>query len=386
MAPGPFQPAAPVAPEAVPSGKKSKRASIGLVAGVLVVACAVTAGIIFAIANSPENILAGAVNNLVSQSKTDVNLTYSAAADNDTFLRAANLSLQSDIEGKKFAAKGSLTAGTDVLKADIKFDSYFEGQDVYVKVEGVSEILGAAGNLGSMSSILTPIVDVIDGEWIHISSSDLKQDSSEEKDEATQCVENITKNAGLNAISKNVASDLYDKYKPLKITSESSVDGLSVFVVEPSSDEAVANYGKGVVKALTGVDIDAVAKCSTTTDIPEETEATDPGKVTVYIGGGLFDRQIKKVVVSYENGDEIVVTVGDGTAINFTKPENAKTLEDLSSLIQSAMIDGYLDMYVAQYEQMLGRPLTTAEIAQIREMLEAQMGSVSITEMIPSLV
>ena len=373
-APVPTAPVAPPAPEAAapadpfkpskPAGSK-KGLIIGIIVAValLLVAAIVTAIVLITSANKPENMLKSAVSNLVTTKQIALDIEATTGKDSDTDGKVtakiiADGEQQAVSVDAKIAIEDAFTLG---------LGAFINNENVFFKVNGIGDALDMVGEeAGEIVDMLGPVLEAIDDQWIKISADDLQAAETEEVDEATQCVIDALGSIKDNKISSNDATKIYSDFVPFDIVERlETVDGLTPLQIT-ANDPGAQQYIIALVKAATSVDIQKVVDCTgAKSDVDDEvSEAEATAKVVAYIGGGLFDRTLDRLVITSEDGSVVTINLSYENIPALKAPEGAKTIEDIMESLQDVLFN----MVVSQYEAM-GYSFTPEEL----EMLRGQM-------------
>jgi hypothetical protein len=357
-------------PVPTPPQPKSKRGLvIGLiVAGVVLFGAIAAAVVFFIVSSSPSNVLSSAVNRLLTAPQT--NLTLDAvSSDSDSSL---HFSLSADSSTQVTAIDGTISLADDDLQGDLSLKAYLEPDNYYFQVDGFSSLVKSASDTISsedgvlVDAVLQPVAEHLDGKWVQATPGDFKELFA---DSDNQCLTDLLRgSAQTTPLTDADAARIWKEHPPLAIEQVSvPEDGLIPYTVTATDDSAA--YLEALVQATTRLDFQSLTSCGDTSS--DDTGDTEIQSATVYIGGDIFARELKKAVITTTDDTVITLEFG-GASPSVARPDSATNVNDLVHDLQSSIIDAMVKAMAKQYAA-IGYPLSDSDIQGLRDQLNQSL-------------
>lgn len=344
-APESMQPTAPVV------AKKSRKKPI-LIAVAAVVVVLASAGAAFGLwYNKPENAVADSFMKMLTATSSEgvmtakitdegtpgiaVSANYKQAENKEAI---GGVKIEIDDNGKKYNLDGSFASSKD--------------QTYYVKVDNLRKTIDGLAEenpmVGFYTETFNDIITSVDGKWISISKSDLKELTGEDNtNKEVTCVEQKYNEFLKDSKQQNELKSLYQKHSFIKVKSLGSqtVDGVYANHYELTGDTNAANDFANGVKSLTVFkNIDNCLEQDLAKDINEQMKdavKTDEGeKTTVEYWVSVWSHEPVKFKVKSTNKDNGVLDLEFKPKLNtkpaVTMPKADKTILQLRDEIDAA--------------------------------------------------
>lgn len=337
-------PSAPVSPLSQPAApRKSKKLFLmAAVAAFVVLGGGASAYFGYILPNKPENRMARAFANLVSQKQFKTSGTVDFTPKEAGSLGVSvNYAADVNAEKNQFGLSGTVGVGGSQYPYDVRYVD----KNIYLKVGGLSgigEMMAGIGGAQGVDMYANMFRD-IDDQWFVIDRS-FWQSMGEE----TSCVTDLT--FVFNDQDVDMVKAAYGKYPlfSIKNTSSASVDGTAVtkFELDPASDATAKSFVnelkdlsvvKNVRDCLQKAGVDEKA-------IDEELDApftgsdnnTAEGAFSVYLDGGNRIKKLELTVNDTDGTMKIAQTFTyEGVTVN--APEGAKPMQELFTSIYGGL-------------------------------------------------
>lgn len=309
---------------------KKKLIALVVVAVVLLLGASVAAAYFAVILPAkPENRLASAFVNLADQEQVTVEgkvdvTNKKESSDMNNF--AVDYKLQMDLLNSRLAVSGDVGVGGTTFP----FESRFVDKNLYTRVGG----LGRLGSIFSDGSTemqqYFENLNQIDNQWFVVDRSFLQQSG------VASCVSDIS--FALSDEDVNKVGRAYKKHPLFMIKSTSQVSeagGTTRFELDPASDEVARQF----VKELRSLSVaEKVRECADQTGVSDsldeqlDNEENLTEKIYAFVDRA---NRLKKLELLSENDNEkTVMTMNfDFAAVDITKPEGARPIQELIGLL-----------------------------------------------------
>ena len=400
-------------PGAIAAPAPAKKSKKGLLIGIIVFLLVLIGGgaaaffLIIAPKLDPENNLANMVSEMVASPKMSVSLSSINVLDDEDTTVTVDLNIKGDMQSNKLAIDGTAKYKGEPFPdgLNIGFNVYSIDEDAYIKVNGITSILGGFQvpeevvdeNTAMFLSLIESVVEVINDQYIKISMDDLElfEDAMPASD-SMQCILDVASKAKFKGISVADARAIYDANKPLQIVKTlDSVDGLTPFQIDITTPEAVEKYLNAIAEQAYGLDMTALKACDADVSvnmlddiIPYDGEEADTTEFTVvaFVKVDLFNPGLDRIeITDNKNVTKNTVRIGDASNINITAPSDFVTFTELTDGITETILETLWDLGIAAAEKEKGEPLTTEEIAEYRAMFDAQFGDMDFMQLVMML-
>ncbi len=329
----------------VPEKKSKKRLIIGgIVAALLVLGVGGSAAAYTLVYQAPEKVLADAMTNLIQAKAVvyDGSLVYqSKDGDNKlniTFDGQANRASY----GQDVDVKLTIDKKTYPLKA-----SFLQTEDVtfYFKLDNLTETIESYQEEGeAIPPAARKLLDAIDGQWVNITLSDIKEWAQEYAD-TQKCVGEVFRSVKNDDAKFKEIADVYSK-NPFVVSKGDVQSNDGNFGFDLDIDNAKQ---KSFVKGLNETALmKKLQKCDDSyklnpEDYKEEKEDIDEkSNVRVYVS--QWTHELRQVVSTYEdeeNKGEFNLKPRFVDSVNVVAPTKAMTIEELQKLIDEVQQELY---------------------------------------------
>lgn len=388
---------APVAaPAAAPAAAPKKKSHVGLIITIIVITLLLIGGGVAAFLwimwHESGDV---ALNDGVAKMLEAENLTFSGTIKQDKS-NGMNIKLDGAMAGDLVSANGKI--GASGYNAD--FDMvYSKDGKAYIKFGGLKDLLAALpladlmGGTGDETSgklintILGAIADEIDGEWIVFKESDLKKytgsaSSSCSTDTIMGLFTSGSKEAIANAYKENSFIVIDDSAEVKE------VDGVKYYKIKIDGEKK-----KAFTEATKDIEaVKSLNKCKTSESTSKDSTEDLTGDLR--IGVKSWSHELAGIQGSSKDSE------GNKTnfdiKFNYDKkdisvPSNAKTTEELTSSLESAIKKG-VSGFAKEYAKTLcessygsyGQQYVNMCIEQVEKSLEESMGSFKLEDMFSS--
>lgn len=340
-----------------PPKKKSKKGLVIGIAAAAVLAIGGSAAAYNLWYQNPDKVLLEAVLNTVSAKNASYTGSFELASNDNT---PEKNSLKISFDGKKSGNAGDLNAKADIEFGEQKYSlngSALLDNDtnLYFKLDNVREQLEKlTQDMGEIPPEIDTIITKIDGNWIKISSDDLK-DIDENLSTTQTCTEDTLKKLENNKSQKQELIDVYQANKFVFVDEKLGAENGSLGYTLGYNEDAAKNFARelektSLYKELKKCDDSFEVKEDDLTIDGEEQESTTRTEVWI----SRFDHKFTKIKVnSVGKTDTMNFEVNptfDGT-VEVTPPENSISIKDLQQDLENAlgafMFGGQDDPYTA---------------------------------------
>jgi hypothetical protein len=332
-----------------PTKKSHKKAIIGVLVAVLLVLGSATAafGLWY---NKPENVVADSFMKVLTAKSSEGTVSAKVTEKGSPTVTAGGDFKQSEASEVLGNAKVTIDNNGKVNTIDGSF-AVSKDQTFYVKINQLKKAVDALTEAEPMVGVYTQIFDdvikSVDGKWVSISQSDIKELTGEDQtDKEMVCVEQKYNEFLKDNKQQQELRALYEKHPFIKVKSVGmeTVDGVYSNRYELTGDEKVANDFANGVKSLTVFkNIDGCLEQDLAKDINDELKdsvKTDNGEKTKveYWVGVVSHEPVKFNVVSTKDGSTMNLELKPklNTKPSVEMPKADKTLKDLSKDIEAA--------------------------------------------------
>lgn len=343
------------------TGEPKKKSKAGLIITLVVVALLLIGGAVgffiwMSINESPEKVLKDSLTKIWTSENVQMSGTLTAENGSNGY----EVSFDSAKSDGNLSGSGKIKSNYDGMDVDIDFSaSYIKGGNLYVKIEGLEEVVKNLSSNSStasvmssyadlLSDILGAVVEKIDGQWYKISAGDLKEMSAAE---GVSCMlENL--DGAMDKDSMKSVADVYEKHpfitinKDTELKEEDGVKYISVTVNEDDSEKFIDE-----LKNIDG--FKKISACSEESesdddydyfdgdgdedDVDDEKDEKD-GETKMTLGVKSWSHELVSVELE-KSGD----SAGKLSAkISYDKkdiaaPSDAKSISDLGNEIQESL-------------------------------------------------
>lgn len=343
------------------TGEPKKKSKAGLIITLVVVALLLIGGAVgffiwMSINESPEKVLKDSLTKIWTSENVQMSGTLTAENGSNGY----EVSFDSAKSDGNLSGSGKIKSNYDGMDVDIDFSaSYIKGGNLYVKIEGLEEVVKNLSSNSStasvmssyadlLSDILGAVVEKIDGQWYKISAGDLKEMSAAE---GVSCMlENL--DGAMDKDSMKSVADVYEKHPFITINKDTEVkeeDGVKYISVTVSEDDS-----EKFIDELKNIDgFKKIAACSEESesdddydyfdgdddedDVDDEKDEKD-GETKMTLGVKSWSHELVSVELE-KSGD----SAGKLSAkISYDKkdiaaPSDAKSISDLGNEIQESL-------------------------------------------------
>jgi len=308
---------------------------------------------------NPEKVVLEAVSSLFTTETS----THKISAD----IKSDDVSIKLSIDAavaQSPASKADIVAtitagGKDYdVKAAVLSD---KDGNLYLKVNDVKKLLTDVAGAEADFSVFDEVISKIDGQWVKISSEDLKS-VSEEYSKTQECTTNALKSMDekatqdeiLAVYKKNDFIVIGDKIGVKDIGGVASI-GYTVTVDETKANAFTKAFGETKIgKALTACDESFdFSEINNTTSDDSDTETT------VEIWSSRFGHQLKELGVTTKDDEATAKIVWNPTfvkGVTVTAPEKSVPLKEIITDISEAYGDLYSSTYSYEYDSAAEYP------------------------------
>jgi len=349
-------PLAPQTPFTLKSPKKK-----GLLIGIIIVIILLLgAGAVFAYRfwyQNPEKVVTDAITHAITAKS--VIYTGNLAVDNDQAkVKVAVTGKQADATGALDATATISAAGAHyIVKGSALID---KSGDLYFKFEHLDDIvnelkkqvIGSSAD-STVSSLIDQLKSKIDGTWIKVSSSDLK-DFSDSYATTKTCLDNAVKTFQTDKSAAKQVTDLYKQHQFITIKKELGAKDGSLGYELTGNDDASKAFAKGLentklYKQLHNCDSSFTINAD---DLTTSTDSSDKSTVTVWVS--RWTHEFTKATID---------DTSDGTTTNLsieptfnqpvtvTAPAKSITLKQLESDITNLVESVYAASYSSSFDE-----------------------------------
>lgn len=334
------------------SGKKKGLIIGGIIAAVLVV---LGAGGVFAyqfLYQNPEKVVSDAVMNAIKAET----MTFTGSVD--TVSKTGGSKIKIEVDGASGRGSGNVN-----VKATFDFDGtpmtlsgsglVDDKGTLYFKATNVKKLVASYRAMipAESQAMFDQLIAKIDDRWIKISSDDTK-DFSETYSKSQKCLTDTAEKFKTDKTLSSEVADVYKKNKFLTISQDlGSKDGSLGYSVKANTETT-----KNFVKALKDTKAYKTLKdCDSSFEIDENDITTDSKddetKLEVWVN--QWNHELTKVVIKDETGPDTGNMVFNPTfnkPVDVKAPENAVTLSDLKTEIESLLQSFYASPATSQSE------------------------------------
>lgn len=344
-----------VHPDTLPVEKKSKKKPI-ILAVAAVLAVVLTGGVVFGLwYNKPENVVADSFMKILTAESSEGTLTAKISDEGTPTVSIAGgykQSLEQEMLGK---AKIEIDDNGKKYSLDSAF-AVSKDQTMYVKVDKLRETIDglteAQPMIGFYTEVFNDVITSVDGKWISISQSDLKELTGEDQaDKELVCVEQKYNEFLKDTKQQNELKALYEKHTFIKVESKGTetVDGVFSNRYLLSSDVKAANEFANGAKSLTVFkNIDGCLEQDLAKDVNDEikdaVELDEGEKTTAEYWVGVWSHEPVKFKVN-STGKSGTLDLEFNPKLNtkpaVSMPKADKTFVELSKDIEAATSSFY---------------------------------------------
>jgi hypothetical protein len=341
-------------PLTVPAKKSKKKLVLGIVAAVVLVLG--SAGAAFGLwYNKPENVVADSYMKMLTATSSEGVLTAKVSDEGSpTFSLSGgykqsvgkevlgNAKVEIDDNGKKYTLDSNFAVSKD--------------QTYYVKLDKLRETIDGLTEsqpiIGLYTEMFDDVINSVDGKWVSISQSDLKELTGEDQtDKELACVDQKYNEFLKDASQQNELKNLYQKHMFIKVKAlgTETVDGvLSNRYLLESDVKAADAFANGAKSLKVFKNIDGCLERDLAKEINDEikdaVELDEGEKTTAEYWVGVWSHEPVKFKVNSTSKSgtlELEFKPKLNTQPAVTMPKADKTLVELNKEIEAATSSYY---------------------------------------------
>jgi len=312
-----------------------------LISGGVLVLALVAGGIAYAVYQSPDNVMLGALSGWLAEKSGTAKGALTVTKDGTTVTGTMN------IQSNSGADQVDIELQPDSSKPDQKFKlsvlATHNDDAFYVRLSDVAATLKsyAGGNMSPEAlAALQPIIDKVDNTWIKVTDQDLKDLGIAQNDKTTKCSRDMMSKIQSDAGTRNSLVDLYKKYPFVKVSKqlgEENVNGTASLHYQLAGDKQVAaSFAKGLKDLQFIKDYEScTGQQISTDDTTSETSMATDGTIEVWIS--KWDHHLTRFFVkTTDQGAEtaIKVDLSLGTNPSITTPTDSRPVKDVVKDVQ----------------------------------------------------
>lgn len=355
--PTPLAPS-PVSPQPPLTLKSPKKKGL-LIGIIIVIILLLGAGVVLAYRfwyQNPEKVVTDAITHAIT-AKSVIYTGNLAVASDEAKVKIAVTGKQADATGALDATATISAAGTDyTVKGSALID---KSGDLYFKFEHLDDIvnelkkqvLGSSAD-STVSSLIDQLKAKIDGTWIKVSSSDLK-DFSDSYATTKTCLDNAVKTFQNDKSAAKQVTDLYKQHQFITIKKELGAKDGSLGYELTGNDDASKAFAKGLentklYKQLHSCDSSFTINAD---DLTASTDSSDKSTVTVWVSRWTHEFT-KATIDDTSDGTTTNLSVEPtfNQPVTVTAPAKSTTLKQLESDIENLVESVYAASFSSSFD------------------------------------
>ncbi|HEY8885930.1 MAG TPA: hypothetical protein VIM31_00295 [Candidatus Microsaccharimonas sp.] len=360
---------APIPNATIP--KKSPKKKLIILGAIIVGALALLGGGTAAAYNlwyqNPDKVVLEAVSSLLQSGTSTHKVSVDIKTKDTTVTVTLDAKLaESPASQTDIAAKISYSGKDYNVKGSVLTD---KDGNLYFKLNDVKTLLTQVAGEGVDLSAFNTVITKVDGQWIKISSSDLKS-VSDEYSKTQTCATDALKSLDQKAATDEITA-VYKKNDFIAVGDKigvKDIDGVASLGYKVTLDEAKAKtfytaLGETKVgKALTACDSSFSFKAG------DLDSSTDTSKTTndIQVWSSRFGHQLKELDITSKDQDTTATIVWNPTfvkGVTVSAPTTSIPFSEVTTDAENALTDYYTSLYSSYYSSGLTVDTTSMQQA-----------------------